>query len=96
MLAAQVAVGRAGARLDPGSGDARTRIEPSGCPRPSGRFFVFLDGEYLGQQLVRHFRLPEERDYNDLGTYASAWSGWRSRSASHALLQYPPSGWRTR
>jgi hypothetical protein len=33
---------------------------------PTEKFFVLLDGEYLGQQLVRHFRLPEERDYTAL------------------------------
>ncbi len=34
---------------------------------PSEQFFVFLDGEYLGQTLVDHFRLPEEKGYTDLG-----------------------------
>ena len=34
---------------------------------PSEKFFVFLDGEYLGQKLMDHFRLPEERGYTDLG-----------------------------
>ena len=34
---------------------------------PSEQFFVFLDGEHLGQRLSRHFRLPEERGYTDLG-----------------------------
>ena len=34
---------------------------------PSTSFFVFLDGEYLGQRLVSHFQLPEERDYTNLG-----------------------------
>lgn len=34
---------------------------------PSAQFFVFLDGDYLGQQLVSHFGLPEERGYTDLG-----------------------------
>ena len=34
---------------------------------PSAQFFVFLDGDYLGQRLVDHFGLPEERGYTDLG-----------------------------
>jgi hypothetical protein len=34
---------------------------------PSERFFVFLDGEYLGGALIGHFELPEERGYTDLG-----------------------------
>jgi hypothetical protein len=34
---------------------------------PSERFFVFLDGEYLGQALIGHFGLPEERGYSDPG-----------------------------
>ena len=34
---------------------------------PSARYFVFLEGEYLGQRLVDHFGLPEERGYTDLG-----------------------------
>lgn len=34
---------------------------------PSEQFFVFLDGEHLGQMLLRHFRLPEERGYTDVG-----------------------------
>lgn len=34
---------------------------------PSTSFFVFLDGEYLGQRLVNYFQLPEERDYTNLG-----------------------------
>ncbi len=34
---------------------------------PMESFFVFLDGEYLGQRLVRHFGLPEERGYTELG-----------------------------
>ena len=34
---------------------------------PSARYFVFLDGEYLGRGLVDHFGLPEERGYTDLG-----------------------------
>ncbi len=34
---------------------------------PSAQYFVFLDGEYLGQHLMDHFRLPEERGYTRLG-----------------------------
>lgn len=34
---------------------------------PTEKFFVFFDGEYLGQRLVDHFGLPEERGYTDLG-----------------------------
>jgi hypothetical protein len=34
---------------------------------PSERFFVFLEGDYLGSQLIKHFGLPEERGYTDLG-----------------------------
>ncbi len=34
---------------------------------PMESFFIFLDGEYLGQRLVRHFGLPEERGYTELG-----------------------------
>jgi hypothetical protein len=34
---------------------------------PSARYFVFLEGEYLGRRLVDHFGLPEERGYTDLG-----------------------------
>lgn len=34
---------------------------------PSEGFFVFLDGEYLGERLVGHFRLSEEKGYTDLG-----------------------------
>jgi hypothetical protein len=39
---------------------------------PAGRYFVFLDGKYLGQQPLRHFRLPEESGYPSLGWYATA------------------------
>jgi hypothetical protein len=45
---------------------------------PSERFFIFLDGEYLGELLMRHFRLPEERGYTDVGACASPWRGWRN------------------
>ncbi len=34
---------------------------------PSAQYFVFLDGEYLGQRMVDHFGLPEERGYTKLG-----------------------------
>jgi hypothetical protein len=34
---------------------------------PSAQYFVFLDGEYLGQRVVDHFGLPEERGYTRLG-----------------------------
>ena len=34
---------------------------------PPARYFVFLDGEYLGRRLVDHFGLPEERGYTYLG-----------------------------
>lgn len=34
---------------------------------PKEQFFVFLDGEYLGQLLVNHFDMPGEAGYCDLG-----------------------------
>lgn len=34
---------------------------------PTEKYFLFLDGDYLGKQLVGHFGLPEERGYADLG-----------------------------
>jgi hypothetical protein len=34
---------------------------------PGGKYFVFLDGDYLGNLLVEHFRLPKERDYTEVG-----------------------------
>lgn len=34
---------------------------------PKEGFFVVLDGEHLGELLVRHFGLPEVRGYTDLG-----------------------------
>ena len=34
---------------------------------PKETYFLFLDGEHLGQQLLNHFRLPEEREYTGLG-----------------------------
>ena len=34
---------------------------------PKERYFVFFDGEYLGQLLVDHFDMPEDPGYCDLG-----------------------------
>ena len=34
---------------------------------PKEQFFIFLDGEYLGQMLVDHFNMPGEPGYCDLG-----------------------------
>lgn len=34
---------------------------------PTEKYFVFLDGEYLGKLILDHFRLPEEKGYTDLG-----------------------------
>ena len=34
---------------------------------PSGKFFVFLEGEYLGHLLLEHFGVPEKPGYTDLG-----------------------------
>jgi hypothetical protein len=34
---------------------------------PSAQYFVFLDGEYLGHQMMNHFGIPEERGYTRLG-----------------------------
>jgi hypothetical protein len=34
---------------------------------PKEEFFTFLDGEHLGKLLVRHFGLPGELGYCDLG-----------------------------
>jgi hypothetical protein len=34
---------------------------------PSEKFFLFLDGEHLGQLLLHHFRLPEERGDTKIG-----------------------------
>ena len=31
------------------------------------RFFVFLDGEYLGKAPIGHFGLPEDRGHTDPG-----------------------------
>ncbi|HZY64412.1 MAG: hypothetical protein M3N10_07270 [Actinomycetota bacterium] len=34
---------------------------------PKEKFFVFLDGEYVGKLLVDHFQLPGGSGYCDLG-----------------------------
>lgn len=34
---------------------------------PTEKFFVMLDGDFLGRRLVGHFGLPEEKGYTDLG-----------------------------
>jgi hypothetical protein len=34
---------------------------------PKGQFFPLLDGEYLGKLLVKHFKLPEELGYTEIG-----------------------------
>lgn len=34
---------------------------------PGDKYFVFLDGDYLGSLLIDHFGLPKERDYTDVG-----------------------------
>jgi hypothetical protein len=34
---------------------------------PTERFFIFVDGELLGEHLVNHFGLPKERGYTDVG-----------------------------
>jgi hypothetical protein len=34
---------------------------------PTERFFTFVDGEILGELLVRHFGLPREPVYTDVG-----------------------------
>ena len=49
--------------------DRGERFEAEGQMQigPSERFFVFLDGLYLGEQLVGHFGLPEERGFTNLG-----------------------------
>lgn len=31
------------------------------------KYFHFLDGEHLGKLVSKHFGLPEERGYTDLG-----------------------------
>ena len=49
--------------MERGEFEAEGRIEIG----PSAQFFVFLDGDYLGQRLIDHFRLPSERGYTDLG-----------------------------
>jgi hypothetical protein len=34
---------------------------------PKEQFFLFLDGEHLGQLLLKHFGLPERRGDTNLG-----------------------------
>jgi hypothetical protein len=34
---------------------------------PTEQYFTFLDGEYLGELVLRHFGLPQERGYTDVG-----------------------------
>lgn len=34
---------------------------------PSEQYFIFLDGDWLGQLLLDHFGLPSERGYTNLG-----------------------------
>lgn len=34
---------------------------------PKGQFFTMLDGEYLGRLLLKHFELPEELGYTEVG-----------------------------
>jgi hypothetical protein len=34
---------------------------------PAEQFFTFLDGEHLGRLVLKHFGLPEEHGYTDLG-----------------------------
>jgi hypothetical protein len=34
---------------------------------PGDKYFVFLDGDYLGNLLVEHFRLPNGRDCTEVG-----------------------------
>jgi hypothetical protein len=34
---------------------------------PAEHYFTFLDGEYLGKLLLKHFGLSEERGYTQLG-----------------------------
>lgn len=34
---------------------------------PSERFFVFVDGEWIGELLLDHFGLPQERGYTNVG-----------------------------
>jgi hypothetical protein len=34
---------------------------------PHEHCFTFLDGEFLGRLLLKHFELPEERGYTDPG-----------------------------
>jgi hypothetical protein len=34
---------------------------------PAEKYFVFLDGEYLGALVAEHFGIPEERGYTEIG-----------------------------
>lgn len=34
---------------------------------PGDKYFVFVDGDYLGGLLIEHFGLTHERDYTDVG-----------------------------
>jgi hypothetical protein len=34
---------------------------------PTEKYFVFLDGDYLGKLLIEHFDMPGEPGYCDLG-----------------------------
>ena len=34
---------------------------------PYEKYFLFLDGEWLAHSLMKHFRVPEERGYKQLG-----------------------------
>lgn len=34
---------------------------------PKESYFAMLGGDYLGKQLIAHFRLPEEKGYTDFG-----------------------------
>ncbi len=34
---------------------------------PAEQYFTFLDGEHLGRLVLKHFGLPEEHGYTDLG-----------------------------
>lgn len=52
---------------------------------PSERFFVFLDGEYLGQAPFDYFGLPEERAAPTWGASVSPWGGWGRRTDPRAI-----------
>jgi hypothetical protein len=34
---------------------------------PYEEFFIFLDGVFLADLMLRHYRLPAERGYTDVG-----------------------------